>query len=466
MGVRNISRSSPEDEMESISSSYADFILGIDYGHLKPEVIEQVKKLILDLIGVSFAGYQSMEFPRLVVQYMESLGGTPEATLFQTKKKVPAVNAVFANASCAHAIDMDDGHRFGALHPGTVIIPTALAAAELSNAGTRDFLAGVVAGYEIMIRIGAAINPSSLNRGFHATGITGTFGAAAAAAKIMKLSRDEAVGALGMAGLQSSGVLQINHDPEGAKVKPINPARAATAGLFSCIMAKRGARGPLHIFEGEDGFLKAFTDDVKKDLLTQDLGKRFEICNAYIKFYAACRHVHACVDAALAALQQNPVDAAQIKRINIETYPAAIRLAGIREVTTPSAARFSIPFSIALALVKGRAGAEEYSEENIENDEIQSLSKRVEFRVGETWEKLYPNKRGATVQIITKDEKEVCAEVELARGEPENPASWEEICNKFQVNATSLISEKEAKTLADAILKLDDLPLDHLMRLV
>ncbi len=464
--THRISRSLSEDEMDSVSSSYADFILNTDYDQLKPEVIEQAKKLILDLIGVSFAGYRSTEFPRLVVQYMGSLGGAPEATLFQAKKKVPAINAVFANASCAHAIDMDDGHRFGALHPGTVIIPTALAAAELGNAGTREFLTGVVLGYEVMIRIGAAINPSSLNRGFHATGITGTFGAAAAAAKIMKLSRDETIGALGMAGLQSSGVLQINHDAEGAKVKPINPARAATGGLFSCIMAKKGARGPLKIFEGEDGFLKAFTDDVKQDRLTQNLGKKFEICNAYIKFYAACRHVHACVDAALEAFERNPVEITQIKKIKVETYPVAIRLAGIREVTTSSAARFSIPFSIALALVKKRAGAEEYSEKNIQNDEIQRLSKKVEFIAGEKWERLYPDKRGATVRIVTKDDKEVCAEVELARGEPENPASREEIYKKFHVNATSVISEKEANTLADVILKLEDLRLDDLTKLI
>src|SRR5271157_2419246 len=122
--------------MESLSSTYADFILETHYDKLKPEVIQQAKKLILDLIGVSLAGYRSMEFPRLVVQYLESLGGTPEATIFQTKKKFPAINAVFANASCGHAIDMDDGHRFGALHPGTVIIPTALGTAELCRAST------------------------------------------------------------------------------------------------------------------------------------------------------------------------------------------------------------------------------------------------------------------------------------------------------------------------------------------
>ena len=118
--------------MNGLSSIYADFILGTRYDQLKQEVILQAKKLILDLVGVSLAGYKLMEFPRLVVSYMESLGGSAEASIFQTKKKFPAVNAALANAACAHALDMDDGHRFAALHPGTVIIPTALAATELS----------------------------------------------------------------------------------------------------------------------------------------------------------------------------------------------------------------------------------------------------------------------------------------------------------------------------------------------
>ena len=443
--------------MSGLSTTYADFIVSTRYDQFNSEVILQAKKLILDLVGVSLAGYKLMEFPRMVVGYMAGLGGTPEATIIQTKRKFPAINAAFANAAYAHALDMDDGHRFAASHPGTVIIPAALAAAELSKASTKELIVGIVVGYEIMIRIGMAINPSSLNRGFHATGITGSFGAAAAAASIIKLTREETIGALGLAGLQAAGILQVNHDLEGAKVKPINPARAAMSGLLSAILAKNGGKGPSEIFEGEDGFLKAFTDQVKKDLLTKDLGKNFEICNIYIKFYAACRHVHACVDAALKILYQNPIEISEIKRISAETYPAAIRLCNMTEVTPPSAGRFSIPFSIALALVKKDAGADKYSEENIKDHEIQSLSRKVGLSIGAKWEKWYPNKRGATVRIMDNNGKECSAEVDLAKGEPENPASREEIYNKFYVNATSLISEEEAKRLAGVILDLENL---------
>ena len=452
--------------MQGISSTYSDFIVNNRFDDLKPEVIQQAKKLILDLIGVSLAGYRMMEFPRLLVDYMTSLGGTPEATIFQTKKKFPAINAVLANAACAHAIDMDDGHRFGALHPGTVIIPAALAATELSGASPKDLIAGVVVGYEVMIRIGMAIVPSSLSRGFHITGITGPYGAAAAAGKILGLSRDEIVGAFGLAGLQASGLIQVNHEVEGAKVKPINPASAATSGLLSCILAQRGARGPLDIFEGEDGYLKAFADEVKSDLLTRGLGQEYEVLNVYLKLYAACRHAHAPIDAALESFTNIRIDTSEINEIHIETYPAAIRLAGIKDPTTPSAARFSIPFSVALALIKKDAGADKYTEENVRDQTVQKLAGKVQLSANKSWEQLYPEKRGATVTIITYDGETCSAEVELAKGEPENPASWEEIYKKFYANSTLLISEKEAKKLGHIIMNLEHSSLGDLIELL
>lgn len=452
--------------METISSVYSDFTVNTRFEELQGEVVSQAKKLFLDLIGVALAGYKLMEFPRLMVDYMASLEGSPEATIIQTKRKFPAINAALANAACAHGIDMDDGHRFAALHPGTVIIPAAIAAAELSGASTRELIAGIVAGYEVMIRIGMAITPSSLNRGFHITGITGPFGATAAAANIMGLSHEETVGAFGLAGLQSCGLIQVNHEIEGAKVKPINPARAATSGLWSCILAQKGARGPLSIFEGEDGFLKAVTDEVKRDLFARDLGRDFEILNVYLKLYAACRHAHAPIDAALKAFSNSQIDTSEITKILVETYPAAIRLAGMTNARTPSAGRFSIPFSVALALIKQDAGADKYSDENVQDQNIQSLAGKVHLSMSDKWEKLYPEKRGATLTISDAHNRTWSAEVDLAKGEPENPASWEDIYQKFRGNVTMLIPEKDAKELEDAIINLENTSLDRITGII
>ena len=171
--------------MLSIASRIASFVTCSRYEALDTAIIEQTKKLILDHMGVSLAGYHLMEFPRLMVSYVSTMGGSPEASIIPGGQKIPAVNAALANGVCAHALDMDDGHRFGALHPGAAVIPAALAAGELVRCDGRTFIASVVAGYEVMIRVGMAVTPASIKRGFHLTGIAGTFGAAAAAGKIL-----------------------------------------------------------------------------------------------------------------------------------------------------------------------------------------------------------------------------------------------------------------------------------------
>jgi len=452
--------------METVSAIYADFAKATRFEDLPAGTVQQAKKVFLDLIGVSLAGYQSMAFPKMVVDYVVSLGGRAEATVIHGKKKIPAIHAAFANASCAHALDMDDGHRFAASHPGVVIIPAAIAAAQLADTSTKTLISGIVVGYEIMIRIGRAITPSSLNRGFHITGITGPFGAAGAAANIMGLGREETVAAFGMAGLQASGLIQVNHEEEGSMVKPMNPGRASMSGLLSCILAQKGARGPLQIFEGEDGFLKAFTEGAEKDALVHDLGRVYEISNVYLKLYSACRHAHAPIDAAFEAFRRSGLGVAEIEKIIVETYPAAVRLAGIPHATTPSAGRFSIPFSVALALVKQDAGADKYCEENIQDQTIQGLAGKLEMVASERWEKVYPQQRGATVTIVNGVGESWTAEVELAKGEPENPASWEEICKKFETNATQLLSMKDAERLGAVITDLEKCSIEELTSLI
>lgn len=315
----------------------------------------------------------------------------------------------------------------------------------------------MVAGYEVMIRIGRAINPSSLNRGFHATGITGVFGATAAAGRIMRLGREPLVGAFGLAGLQASGVLQVNHDADGARVKPINPAKAAQSGILAASLAERGARGPTEIFEGLDGYFQAFSDEVDEAAAVEGLGSIFEIDNAYLKLYAACRHAHAALDALLEAWPQE-AEPETIREIVVETYPAAVRLAGIQAPATASAARFSIPFTLALGLRFRDAAADRFTENAVKDEALADLAAKVRLVPSEHWERLYPGKRGATV-TVTADGGTFSAEVDLAKGEPENPASWEEVRAKFLKNAELGMARQRAEALARAIGDLDRLDL-------
>ncbi|MFC2063205.1 MmgE/PrpD family protein [Chloroflexota bacterium] len=451
--------------MDNLSSKYADYICRTTYEDLPLKVVKQAKQQLLDLIGVSLAGYALLDFPRAMVEYLSGLGGSQEATIFTTKSKFPAINAALANGICAHALEMDDGQRIAALHPGAVVIPAAIAAAEITRVDTKELIAGIVVGYEIMVRIGMAINPSSLQRGFHTTGTVGVLGAAAASASILKLTSQQVIGAIGLAGIHGAGILQVNHDNYGSQVKPLTAGKAAMSGLLSAILALKGYSGPLNILEGEDGFFSAMADEVHEASLTVGLGETYEINNVYNKLYVGCRHAHASMDAVKSILEKYQLDHNCIDRILVKTYSAAIRLAGIPNPDTPSAARFSIPFSVALLLKEKEAGADKYTVEQVSNEEILNLVKKVELSVDEGWERLYPDKRGATLIIIDNKGKEYSAQVELAKGEPENPASEQEIYDKFIANATLLMSSTEAKVLADTIMQMEDIPLDKLTRL-
>jgi 2-methylcitrate dehydratase PrpD len=447
----------------TVSSAYARFIAGLRYEDIPAAVANRTRELVLDLVGVSLAGYKLTAFPRYAIDFCTAMEGVAEASVIQSPRKLPAANAAFANAACGHALDMDDGHRYAALHPGTVVIPAAIAAAEHVGVSSRELIAGIVCGYEVMIRVGMAINPSSLGRGFHSTGTAGPFGACAAVARILGLDHDEIVGAFGMAGLQGSGLLQVNHDEgPGGEAKALNAARAAMAGYVACALAQKGARGPAMIFEGKDGFLQAFADKTKPELLTAGLGERFETVNSYVKFYASGRHSHACIDAALEAFAAAEIGIDDIASIDVETYATAIRFTGITDVRSPAAARFSIAYSIALALATGDAGPNAFTQANVDDPRIQALAASTRVATNERWEAAYPSQRGATVRIRDRAGRECVAEAGLAKGEPERPATRSDILSKFMRNASLQIGDAAARELAEVILDFDRHPVSDL----
>jgi 2-methylcitrate dehydratase PrpD len=442
--------------MEDFSGIYADFTREIRFEDLPPEVVLQAKKSILDFFGAGLAGSVT-EVAKVVSAYFSEIGGKPEACVIGRKMKTPAIHSAMMNGIFAHALEIDDGHRWSGIHPGSPIIPAALAAAEISGTNGKELILGTVVGYEIAIRIGMAINPSHLLRGFHSTGTVGTFGAAAAAGRILSLDHEQMVQAFGLAGLQAAGLMQVMD--EGGMAKSLHPGKAASEGLFSAQMAQRGVKAPEHILQGEKGFLRATSDRVNYKYLTERLGTHFEICNVFFKIYASCRHTHAAVDALLEILNKNPVELKRIERILVETYTVAIKLCGQKfnkRSLNPWDAKFSLPVTLALAAFKGRCGIKEFCQRDLAREEIKALAGRVEVISNEKWETLYPDKRGVSVSLWADGKVQHC-EIELARGEPENPLSLDDLYEKFQTNTSKIISVDKAQELKNRIMRLDHL---------
>lgn len=433
--------------MSTLVAEFARFFCKVRYEDLPEPVVIHTKKFILDLVGVAIGG-SALPFPRMMIQYLASLAGKPEATLLgHAEKKIPAIHAALGNGVCAHALDMDDGYRYGGVHPSVATLPAAIAAGEVKQADGKALILGTVLGAEIMNRLAKAMNPSHLNRGFHTTGTLGPFGAVAAAGKIYGLSEEKFTRALGLAGLQSAGLLEILHD--GAMTKPIHPGKAAMAGILSVELAERGAQGPATVLEGQKGLFKAMADGVNIDALFEGLGDRFLILDQYVKLHAACRHVHPAIDAIIQLKSDHNIEFEDIETVRIETYPIAISFCGAETLPdSGEAAKFNLPFSAAMAAFFGDAGMDRFSAETLSNHKIQNLANRIRATVSEKWSDAYPNARGASVEITTQRGKQYILDVALPKGEPENPATVEDLMNKFRSNASSMPPDLRDRLIA------------------
>jgi 2-methylcitrate dehydratase PrpD len=448
---------------KSIIETFAEFILKINYDELPKEVIHQTKRCILDFLGVALAGNKVGLTP-LITNIICDIGGKAEATIIGDGRKIPALNAAFVNGVKGHILDMDDGHRYANGHPGVVIIPAAIGIAERGDVTGNKLIESIVVGYEIFVRIATIINPSHLKRGFHTTGTVGPFGAAAACSKILNLNKREIKNALAIAGLQGAGLLEVL--TSGQMIKPLHPGKAAQGGIIASLLAKEGAEGPDLILEGEKGFFKAFSDIGELGKISITLGNVFEIMNIYFKLHAACRHIHPTIDAVMEIMNRNKIDVNEIKRIDVNTYSIAYNLTGKKEERdTEYSAKFNLPISIALVLVYGKAGIDEYSLECIRNPLVQNLAKKTKIVVDKERDDIYPTKRGASVKIQTQKEIYI-HEVDNPRGEPEIPFSDDELNEKFFQNGKRMLSIEKLTEIQKWILNIGEMSVRELMRFV
>jgi len=419
------------------------------YEDLPDEVIYQAKLCLLDFLGVALAG-SNVGLAPLLTNLICRAGGTEEATVIGEDTKVPVFQAALLNAVKGHTLDLDDGHRYANAHPAAAIIPAALAVTEMEDVSARDMIVAIVAGYEVFIRIARAINPSHLKRGFHTTGTVGPIGAAAACCKPLGLHKKEIANALSIAGLQGAGLLEVLSS--GQMMKPLHPGKAAQAGVLAALMARAGAEGPKEILEGDKGYFSTFSDAVDTSKLFEGLGADFAIQGVYFKIHAACRHIHPSLDALLSIMNSNEISLEDIEEIRVNTYPVAFELTGKQqEVASELGAKFSMRTSIALALLHGNAGIDVYSQECVKDPAVKRIAERTWVAPDEWREKSYPAKRGAKVTVTTK-RGTYRNEIEIPRGDPENPFGPEELRDKFRSNAAKLLPRKVALRLEDLIM--------------
>src|SRR5580693_5640015 len=294
----------------------ADHFVRLQFADIPQKLIDDSTTLTLDYLGVALAGSQT-DSGRIAARFAAETGGRAEATLIGDGRSVPAVHGAFANAIASHSVELDDVDSLALFHFSPPVVSAALAVAEREQASGKEFIAAVAAGCEMMARASAATNPSLRDRGFHTTPTCGVFGAAIAAARLLKLDREATSSALGLAGAQASGLMEM-YGP--SMQKRFNPGPSARNGVTSALMAQLGFTGAATIFDGERGFCRAFSDHVNLGELTQGLGESFPVFMEY-KPYSCARPIHNAIDCALAVRAALKEPLSSVKAISIQRHP-------------------------------------------------------------------------------------------------------------------------------------------------
>lgn len=432
--------------MKEYSSILAEFVIGLQYNDLKREVIKKAKMHLLDTIGVSLAA-ADMPWSQIVINAVKKLGGSKESTIIGDGTKTSSILAALANGTLSHGSDMDDTSGFGWAHTGTSSVASALAMAEASQSSAKDLITALVIGYEISGRVDAATFPGLRQRGFHATGLAGTFGAAAAAAKILGLNEDQMINAFGLAGTQAAGLEEWIYT--GDMSKRIHAGKAAMNGILSALLAQEGLTGPATVFEGKYGFLKTHSGTYHIDRLTEQLGTRFEIMNCKIKPFACCHELGGPIRLALEILKKYQVRPDEIEKIAIGTNRTTAEN-DFKVARTPLDAQNHPAVATAIALAKGRIFFKEFFE-NYNDPTVVMLGRKTDVYIDPEIDRAFPGKVGTRLTITTRKK-------DYSLFEEDWPEITEQFVEeKFARLASSHLSQENIIEATKSILHIEEL---------
>ncbi len=357
--------------------------------------------------------------------------GPGRALLAYGEGKRDLESRVFLAAALSHVTETDDLHRASTTHPGCVVIPAAYLLGLDRGATGRAVLRAVLAGYEVMLRVGESLGPGHY-RNFHNTATAGVFGSAAAAASLLELDEDRWVWSLGNAGTQAAGLWQFNAD--AAMSKHLHAGHASTAGLRAALLAREGFTGAEAILEGERGFYRGLCPDPRPAAVLRE-AEGWKLPETSLKPYPSCRHTHPVVDAALELRDRVGLDgdgAPELLDVTIASYGPALALTDRPRPDTPYAAKFSLQFCAATALLHGPPDLESFGPERVADPRTRRLLDRTTVEIDEALDRAYPERYGGEIRVRTPDGEVHTARVDAARGDPEAPLGEEELDRKLR----------------------------------
>lgn len=430
---------------KNLTNRFLEDICNLIEKPMPEEVIFQAKMCLIDYLGCTYLGAKVLSTANEkyfnLIRYEK--GNT---RVWGANKRISMHGAALINGYNSHAEELDDGHRFGMMHVGGVVVSAMLALADNFTIKAEDFLRGIVFGYECAIRLASAIQPGHKLKGYHTTATCGTVGAAFGMGVALGYSQNQLKAVLSAAVSDAAGVLEIQENK--SQLKPYNVGRAATGALNAMLMGGIDLDGPEDIIGGPRGFLKVMTDQVKEEYLF-GFGDKYAIECIYRKPYAACRHCHAAIEGAILGAKEIPVE--KIKEIKVETYNLAIKGHDHKEICGASSAKLSMPYSVATGVLFGDVGFSHYEEQYLSNQSIYDMMDKIVIMEDPELSALVPAKRAAIVTITSKDGKTATYRVDYPKGEPENPMDKNDIETKYfsLMDAANVSREQSTRILEE-----------------
>ena len=433
----------------------AAYLCGMDVSKFSDHTVDITKMCIEDFIGVAIAGSAKKE-SGIWKEYYSGKLTAPQASTFQpgftkmTVEQAAALNAVFG-----HVMDMDDVHNASITHLAVITVPTAFALGQQLGKSGKEIIEAVAAGYEAGARIGEAINPSSYKY-WHTTGVVGAFAAGVTAAKLLGLDEEQMVNCLGSAGTQAAGLWEFL--ASGSMSKVLHTANANLCGLRSAELAKLGFTGAPTILEGDRAFVNALAPEPDLDSLTKGFGEGYRIEENSFKPYACSRHTHSanyCIEKILSAHALDPED---IVSITDDTYSTAVQTTNNPYPENPYAAKFSLQFCIAAAMVLKDLSDRTFTVENINNPAVKALMEKIKVKVNKELDdefKQDPNQWSHRLTICLKNGETITEQVDYPIGDFKNPFDWEMADRKFRLLTEDMIGGEGVTRLLDKLHNLE-----------
>jgi len=439
----------------------ARFVAGLTLNAVPARVVDRAVLLTLDTLGNALAA-AGEDFGRAALDTAERLGGAPESALLGRAARVAAANAVLANATLAHGLDFDDTREDAIVHTSCVAVTTALALAEATLASGRATLEAAIAGVEVMCRVGLAVPGALHARHFHPTAIAGGFGAVAAAGRLQGLTEDHLTHAFGIVGSQAAGIIEYLAD--GSWTKRMHAGWAAHAGVVATLLARAGFTGPATVLEGEHGLYAAFAgghDRERLAALLDSLGRVWELEALTLKPYPCGSIAQPYMDCAARLRERHAIDAASIASIVCRTSAGPVPrlwepLAAKHAPPNGYAAKFSLPYLIAVILVKGRAGLAEFTDAAVRDRDVLALASRVTYEIDPTID--YPRQFVGDVELTLRDGRRLRERQDRPRGGPDAPLTRVEIETKFRGNAELALPASRTDAIIAAVNRLATTP--------